>query len=60
MTSDLNSDSNMDTEKHEEPVQGIEEGVNPESKKLKFPGCFKKFVAFLIDQIIIVIGGISI
>jgi len=60
MTSDLNSDSNMRLQKDEEPAQGIEEGFIPESKKFNYPGCFKKSVAFLIDQIVIAIVGIII
>ena len=62
MPVDLNSDAQTASDEREKPTKSLDEthGSNSESEKFKYPGCFKKSIAFIIDQVIIVIVGIII
>jgi len=62
MTPEMTSDDNRVSEKSKESSKSIDivQRLNSEAIKPKYPGCFKKVVAFLIDQIIIVIVGIIV
>ncbi len=62
MESEMASTIDGDLEKAEGASQDIatDQILEPEVLKQKYPGCFKKSVAFLIDQIIIAIIGIVV